>query len=639
MASPSIAGPGPATGNVDVTLAEAQTQPAADAPEEPPPHAAEWAGFSVFWRTARGFWSGGTARIAWSLTAAIAGLIAANLVIQLGLTDWGAKFFDSLEKRDSATAYHSIVVFLALVAACATATVALLATRMTAQVRWRTWLSRTLMERWLSDQRFYRVNIIARDLENPEYRIAEDTRMATEPLVDFAIGLTTAVVTAIAFIGMLWIVGGAITVELLGRSWTIPGFMVWVALIYAVLISGAMIILGRPLIRHVDQKNESEAQYRFELTRVRESAESIAIIGGEEEEKQTLRDTIATLVQRWRGVVRHQARTTWLSSTHAVLMPTLPILLGAPKFLSGELSLGSLMQVAAAFVQVQIALNWIVDNYIRIADWLASVTRVATLLNVMDDLDDSVSTAEDERITIGPSADQSVRLVDLSLAHANGRMLMDGADVVINKGERVLVTGESGTGKSTLIRAIAGLWPWGSGQVLVPENAEIAFMPQRPYMPLGTLRQALLYPNSDRAVSDEALLDALRRCGLGHIGSRLDEEDRWDRFLSGGEQQRLAFVRVVIAKPDIIIMDEGTSALDEPSQAAMMELMLAEVPEATIISVGHRPSLEAYHDRKLVLQRQPRGARLRSERPRGAFVDRMLQRAARAGQRRAGRAA
>jgi vitamin B12/bleomycin/antimicrobial peptide transport system ATP-binding/permease protein len=277
--------------------------------------------------------------------------------------------------------------------------------------------------------------------------------------------------------------------------------------------------------------------------------------------------------------------------------------LAAPNYLSGEITLGGLTQTAAAFVQVQVALNWLVDNYARIAEWLASASRVTGLWTAFSDLDASVGIEESERITIEDSPDGDIHLDGLAVAQHDGRIMIDEADTVIAAGQKVLLMGESGTGKSTLIRAIAGLWPWGSGSVRLPAGAKAAFLPQRPYLPLGTLRQVLCYPDDGTERDEDALRQALTRCGLRRLIPRLDEEEKWDKVLSGGEQQRIGFARLLVMRPDIVIMDEATAALDAASQDSMMELFRDELAKATLISVGHRSELEDYHERKLTLHR------------------------------------
>jgi putative ATP-binding cassette transporter len=295
----------------------------------------------------------------------------------------------------------------------------------------------------------------------------------------------------------------------------------------------------------------------------------------------------------------------WLNGANLGLAPVVPLLLGAPKYLSGEMTLGSLMQAATAFMQVQVALNWLADNALRLADWFASSRRVSQLSDAIDRLEASLGpVGQGETIKLGVSPDNHVHLRQLNIALHDGKLMIDDAEAIVSPGEKVLVRGESGTGKSTLIHAIAGLWPWGSGEILLPEGANIAFMPQRPYFPLGTLRSALLYPHPEQTVSDEKIQDILMRCGLEHLIPRIDETEQWSLLLSGGEQQRLAFARVLIHPPDILIMDEPTSSLDELSQFRMMEYMRDLLPDAMVIHSGHRPGLERFHDREIRLVRE-----------------------------------
>jgi putative ATP-binding cassette transporter len=380
--------------------------------------------------------------------------------------------------------------------------------------------------------------------------------------------------------------------------------MVLAAILYAALTSSAMVLIGRPLIRRVEKKNGAEARFRYELTRVRESAENIALIGGDDDERARLDETFGELARRWIRVIAKQAHMTWVSNGNSILAPVVPLLLGAPKYLAGDLTLGELMQVATAFTQVQIALNWLIDNAIRLAETLASAQRVVEMTDALEHLDETIGRyGSADTVVLGDSPDDAIHIEDLSLTQQNGVVMLDGASTTIRRGEKVLVKGESGTGKSTLIRAMAGLWPWGSGRILRPRRSRTAFMPQRPYIPLGTLRHALVYPMGEGRISDTRLEEALRRCGLSHLTVRLDQEENWDAILSGGEKQRLAFARLLINPPDIIIMDEATSALDEMSQARMMGFLRQDLADATVLSVGHRPGLEEYHDREIYLVR------------------------------------
>jgi vitamin B12/bleomycin/antimicrobial peptide transport system ATP-binding/permease protein len=583
-------------------------------PGSPPPPADEKtviqprAVARAYFRISRGFWLGRSKRKAWLLTFGVLAFVFANLLAGLGVNWWNRFFFNAIEQKDLQGVYLGMGLILLLALGSAAAQVGLIQTKMRLQLRWRQWMTRHLIGRWLADRRFYQLNIVGGEGANPEYRIADDTRLATEPLVDFVIGLTNALLAALAYIGILWVVGGALTIAASGGAITIPGYMVIAAIIYSSLTSFAMFFVGRPLITRVEAKNAGEARLRYELTRVRDSAENIALIGGDEDERAQLEETFGDLARRWVRVIVQQGHMTWISNASTVLSPAVPLVLGAPKYLAGQISLGELMQIATAFAQVQIALNWLVDNAIRLAEWVASAQRVVELTGALDTLDATIGRhGSDSAVVIADSPDDAIHLQDLSLTQQNGTLMIEGADVVVGRGEKVLVKGESGTGKSTLIRAMAGLWPWGSGRILRPANASFAFMPQAPYIPLGTLRHALLYPATDNDVPDDVLADALKRCGLSHLIRRLDEEDSWDGILSGGERQRLAFARLLVNPPDIIIMDESTAALDEDSQARMLEFLRTDLAEATVISVAHRPGLEEFFDREIQLVRVEAG--------------------------------
>jgi vitamin B12/bleomycin/antimicrobial peptide transport system ATP-binding/permease protein len=575
------------------------TEPAAAValPDDKRPHPR--GSVRAYWRLAGAYWKGPTAVQAWSLTLISFVLVVGNIVVQYGINLWNRSFFNALERHDQTFAYQAVAIFLALAFAAALVAVMQLVFRMRLQILWRQWLTRRLVARWLGEQRFYRLSIAAPDLDAPEFRIAEDAKVATEPVVDFGYGIANAVMTAAVFFSVLWSASGSAVVF----GWRIPGFMVYAAILYSIIMSASMMLFGRALINRIEERNRSEAQLRYELGRVRENAESIAMVGGADDEVKGLRATMQLVSTAWTHVVSRQAWLTWLMGGNGVMAPVLPLLLAAPNFLSGEITLGALTQSAAAFVQVQVALNWLVDNYGRIAEWLASAGRVTGLWSAFTELDASVGIADSERITIEDSVDANIHLDGLAVAQHDGRIMIDEADTMITAGQKVLLMGESGTGKSTLIRAIAGLWPWGSGSVRLPAGAKIAFLPQRPYMPLGTLRQVLCYPDAGETHTDETLQQALTRCGLKRLIPRMNDEEKWDKVLSGGEQQRIGFARLLVLMPDIVIMDEATAALDAASQDAMMELFRGELGHVTLISVGHRVELEEYHDRKLTLHR------------------------------------
>ena len=557
-----------------------------------------------FLRFSLGFWRGDTRRRAWILSGAVLFFLFANLGAALAVNRWNKFFFDALERKDVHTVTLAIGLVIVLAVISAATSVGLLHARMRLQVRWRQWLTRRLIDRWLENRHFYQLTVVNTEADNPEARIAEDGRLSIELLVDFSLGVLNAFLAAVSFISILWIVGGAITIA----GFTIPGYMVWACVIYCTITTLTMYLFGKRLVNRVEKKAAAEAQFRYELTRVKDNAETIALIGGDDDEQKRLDETYSHLLRRWIRVIIWQGRMTWLNGGNLVLAPVVPLLLGAPKYLAGDLSLGSLMQAATAFAQVQVALNWLADNAIRLADWFASSRRVSQLTDAIERLEESLGPLGDGGgIVIEPSPDDNVYLRDLDIEQYDGKLMIDGAETKIAPGEKVLVKGDSGTGKSTLIRAMAGLWPWGDGKILKPEHAEIAFMPQRPYFPLGTLRQALLYPHPDQKVEEEKISEALTRCGLDHLIPRLDEAESWSQVLSGGEQQRLAFARVMIHPPDILIMDEPTSSLDELSQFRMMEYMRDFLPKTMVIHVGHRPGLEPFHDREIKLVRKTHG--------------------------------
>jgi putative ATP-binding cassette transporter len=575
-----------------------------------------------FLKFSRGFWRGPTRRRAWLLSFGVLAFLLANVGAALAVNRWNKYFFDALEARDLPAIWFSVGLVFALAALSGATAVGLLHMRMRLQVRWREWLAQALFARWLSERRFYQLSIVGGDAENPEARMSEDARLAVELLVDFSLGVLNAALAAVSFISVLWFVGGDIT---LGGV-VVPGYMVIACVIYSAATSGAMFLIGRPLVRRVEDKAAAEAQLRYELTRVKDSAETIALIGGDEDERARLNETLADVVRRWYAVMTQQGRMTWIFGSNNVLAPVVPLLLGAPKYLSGEMSLGSLMQAAAAFVQVMTALNWLADNALRLADWFASAQRVSELNDALDRLDATIGEhGRSETISIRPSPDACVHLCGLRIAQHDGKLMIDDSDVVIRPGEKVLVRGESGSGKSTLIRAIAGLWPWGGGEILIPEHARVSFIPQKPYFPLGSLRDALLYPHPQADVSRAQMETALTRCGLTHLVPRLDDEENWSAVLSGGEQQRVAFARAMLAPPDILILDEPTSALDELSQFKLMEYLRDEMPDTMAIHVGHRPGLEPFHDRQIHLVREKGGPAVAQERP-IRLRDRLLRR-------------
>jgi len=564
-----------------------------------------------FWHTARGFWSSKKSwKVAWLMTGCLIALVVGQLIFQYQLNIWNKAIFDALEKKDSATVLHQAIIFVPLAAGSIAVAVCVVYARMRTQRRWRAWLTEHTMTRWLAHGRYYQLNLIEGDHKNPEARIAEDIRIATEQPVDFAVGILSAVLTSVTFMGVLWSVGGSLTISLGGSSFYIPGYLVIAVVIYCVIISGLMMLIASSFVPTAERKNQVEAEFRFALTRVREYGESIAILGGEKEERAGLDKLLSRVIVTWAKMAGQYMRTMFVSHGNFVIASVIPVILCAPKYLAGEMTLGTVMQAAAAFIQVQYAFNWIVDNYPRLAEWAASARRASNLLVAIDALD-HVEDSQVGAISRTEEEGAAIRLRDVSVALSDGTVVVDDADVTVQFGEKVLVAGESGTGKSTLVRAIAGLWPWGGGEIVLKPGAKMFLMPQKPYIPLGTLRRAATYPRQADDFDDKEITEALEVVGLEHLVEKLDDvEAKWDRTLSGGEQQRLAFARLFLHKPDIVVMDEATSALDPESQAMLMNTLGERLPDTAIISVGHRPELEAFHERKVNLLRREGGAKL-----------------------------
>ncbi|MDF2994551.1 MAG: transporter ATP-binding protein [Xanthobacteraceae bacterium] len=564
-----------------------------------------------FWISARGYWGRKGDRLAWVLTIGLLLLIIAHVGLQYGINVWNRAIFDGIEKRDSSTVFFLTAVFFPLAIASVLIGVAQVYARMAMQRRWRAWLTNAVVSRWLASGRYYQLNLVSGDHENPEYRIAEDLRIATDSPVDFIVGVTSAFLSAATFIVVLWTIGGALTVTFGGTSLTIPGFLVIAAVLYAAIASGAILVIGRSFVEVSEGKNQAEAEYRYVLTRVRENGESIALLGGEQEEREGIDRTFSSVLKQWARLAGQHMRTTFVSQGSHLIAPVVPVLLCAPKYLDGSMTLGQVMQAASAFTIVQTAFGWLVDNYPRLADWNACARRIASLMMSLDGLERAELGEGFGRIKREETEPKAMlSLKDLSVTLDDGTAVVGETEVEIEPGERVLVAGASGSGKSTLVRAIAGLWPWGGGTVNFHPDRRLFMLPQKPYVPTGTLRRAATYPGAAEDWSVKQIGAALDKVGLGHLKEKIEEDAPWDQTLSGGEKQRLAFARLLLHDPDIIVLDEATSALDEKSQDKMMEMLTKELPKATIVSVAHRVELEAFHSRKIVLERRKGGAKL-----------------------------
>lgn len=551
------------------------------------------------WALTRPYWSSAERGRGMVLLAAVIVLNLSLVGMTVVLTYWQRAFYNALEQRDAATFWSLIFLggeadgtwfpgFTVVAAAYILIAVYQLYLRQALQIRWRRWLTQEYLDRWLADRAYYRIALTDPQTDNPDQRIADDIRLFVDDTLSLGLGLMNSVVTLLSFIFVLWSLSGPL--EVFGIS--IPGYMVWVAILYSLLGSWLAHLIGRPLIRLNFLQQRVEADFRYALVRVRDNVEGIALHGGEADEKRGLTARFGTLMENWWGIMVATKRLTFFTAGFGQVATIFPIVVAAPAYFAGRIPLGGLIQTSSAFGQVQGALSWFVDNYARLTEWRATVERLTGFIRAI-----AGARAAQAGVRAAPAPTDAVTLEDVTLSVPGGRVLMRDASLRVEKGEAVLITGASGSGKSTLFRAAAGIWPFGRGRVAMPEGARALFLPQRPYLPLGSLRRAVCYPLDAAAVPENAIREALEAVGLTHLTERLEEEDAWDRRLSGGEQQRLAFARALLVKPDFLFLDEATASLDPKAEAALYTLLRQRLPDTGILSIAHRPAVAQFHDR------------------------------------------
>ncbi len=542
------------------------------------------------------------------LAGGIVAILIGNMIGQVRLNSWHGSFFDALAQRNLFGLGHQLLIFFAIIAVLLALVVAQTWLQEMLKVRLREWLTHHLLDEWLVAGRAYRLGLAGQIGVNPDQRIEEDTRKLTELSASLAVGLLQASLLLISFIGILWVLSKKLVFVLDGHHFTIPGYMVWCAIAYALVGSLLTWRAGHPLIGLNAELYAREAELRFALVRVSESAESIALFGGEQDERRQLTGILDRVIFTMRRLSGSRSRLTWITSGYGWIAIVVPVVVASPGYFNGGLTIGGLMMVVGAFNHVQGSLRWFVDQFPAIADWRATLHRVSafkTAVDTVDEVDDRT-----EHIRLEPHPEGKLAFDNVSVVFADGRVVVAEATVEIGPGERVLIIGDSGAGKSTLFRALAGLWKWGSGTIRLPALQAMMFMPQRPYMPLGTLRGAIAYPDPPDAFGDADIKAVVRRMGLDDFLPMLDVEGRLDKQLSLGEQQLVGFARLLLHRPAWIFLDEATSALDEVNQHRVMSIFDEELSGAAVLSIGHRPGLEAFHTRTLHLVRTPDGAML-----------------------------
>lgn len=556
---------------------------------------------AIVWRLAAPYFRSEDKWAGRGLLAAVIAIELAIVAITVLVNQWQNRFYNALQERNWDTFVSEILYFLVLATIFIALAVYQLYLNQWLQIRWRKWLTQRYLGEWLHGANHYRMQLLGDAADNPDQRLTEDVDLFVERTLSIGIGFLSSIVTLASFVVILWGLSQAAPLIIAGRDYTIPGYLVWIALIYAALGTFLTHWIGKPLVLLNFTKQRFEADFRFNLVRVRENSEQIAILRGEEAERQHLLDRFGRVIENWMQIMTRTKRLTAFTSSYSQASVIFPYILVAPAYFAEKIQLGGMMQTASAFSSVQGALSFFISTYRTLADWRAVVAR-------LDGFEESIRSATElasrqDMVRLTPSPAKAIDIKELTLQLPDGKPLVTADGFSVKSGERVLVTGPSGSGKSTLFRALAGIWPFGKGTITVPANASLMMLPQRPYFPVGSLKGAIAYPGSEDAFSESALHDTLRAVGLPELVTRLDEQGHWNRTLSLGEQQRLGVARALLHKPQYLFLDEATASLDEPSEAALYQLLQKQLPATTIISIGHRATLHAFHSRNVVFER------------------------------------
>jgi putative ATP-binding cassette transporter len=563
------------------------------------------------WRLIRPYFF--TSEEKWSARGLLAAILTMRLSI-VGLTVilsyWRKEFYDSLQNKDFASFLQLLLYwrsnddgfmlgFLPLSSLWIALFVYAVYLTQFLQIRWRRWLTREYLQEWLSDRAYYRISLTtdkaAIGTDNPDQRIAEDLNLFVEKTLSLLLGLIDSVVTLVSFVGILWGLSGTLEFEWNGTTWEIYGYMVWVAVAYAIVGSWIAHRIGRKLIPLSFDQQRFEADFRFGLARFRENTESVALYRGEDDERRGFTQRFAALTRNWWAIMKRQKLINAFTTGYSQAAIIFPYLVTAPRYFAGKLELGDLTQTAQAFGYVQNALSWFINVYPEFASWKATVDRLTGFHNAIQGAQSDAQA--DPGTALEPSGAESLVLNDVQLALPDGRTLLTDASATIGPRERVLLRGPSGSGKSTLFRALAGIWPFGRGRIRTPRLFDALFLPQRPYFPMGTLRDAVAYPAAPGEFTDAELRTAMTDVGLGHLNDRLDETGQWNQQLSGGEQQRVAIARALLHRPKWLFLDEATSNLDPAAEAHLYTLLSERLSDSTIVSIAHRPEVERHHQR------------------------------------------
>jgi vitamin B12/bleomycin/antimicrobial peptide transport system ATP-binding/permease protein len=594
-----------------------------------------WRLAAPYWRSEDRFW-------AWTLLIAAIALSLGLVYINVRLNNWNREFYEALQNKDLASFGPLLMQFTVLAVIYITAAVIQLLGQQWLEIRWRTWLTDRFIGAWLENRAYYRLEIQDRGTDNPDQRIADDLRIFTSNTLDLSLGLLSSVVTLFSFVTILWAISGPLSFALGGTDVTIPGYMVWVAVVYSLVGSVLAHFVGRRLIPLNFVRERVEADFRVGMVRLRENAEGVALYRGEPYERQGLMDRFRRIRANFLQLLMVRMRLLIYSVAFSQLAIIFPILVAAPRYFAGAITLGVLFQVSNAFGQVQGSLWWFGNNYGQLAAWKATVDRLLTFQDALrahqattpvvgngaaaapapaaptPGVSGAAAVSQADALAAGATAGIEVvrdgagvvRGEDVDLGLPDGRVVLPDASFAIRAGEKVLVSGPTGSGKSTLFRAIAGIWPYGSGRIEVPAEAKMLFLPQRPYIPVASLRDAVTFPAPPGTFGDDEVREALAAVGLAGFAERLDEAQHWGHLMSGGEQQRLALARALLHKPDWLFLDEATAAVDEPSEQHLYGLLHRRLPGTTIVSITHRSTVAEYHEKRLRVEKEGEQAAL-----------------------------
>ncbi|MGQ0654333.1 MAG: ABC transporter ATP-binding protein/permease [Betaproteobacteria bacterium] len=549
----------------------------------------------AFWALAKPYWVSEQRGKGLALLAAVIGLSLGLVYLNVQFNTWYNDAYNAIQEKRGDDFYALILWFTFLAFIYIWTAVYRLYLRQMLEIEWRKWMNERYLQNWLSDRAYYRLQLLDRGTDNPDQRIAEDLRLFVELTLRLGLGLLSAVVTLVTFVTILWALSGAL--EIAGVS--IPGYMVWAALLYAIIGTWLTHRIGKPLIGLEFDRQRFEADYRFSLVRLRENSEGVALYRGEKEELAHFRGRFGGVISNWWSIMRKQKQLGFFTISYEQLALIFPLVVAAPRYFSGAIQLGGLMQISSTFGQVQTSLSWFIEAYTLFAQWKATVDRLTGFSASLDKVREEAHKVEGERTET--SAD-GIALDDVGVGLPQGEALLAPTTLQLEPREHVLVTGPSGAGKSTFFRTLAGIWPYWKGRLRLPAGARMLFLPQKPYLPIGTLRHAVAYPKLGDEVTSQEVVDALAAVGLAHLAKDLERSENWAQVLSGGEQQRLAFARALLNRPDWLFLDEATASLPEDAQDALYALVRERLPETTVVSIGHRASLARHHQKQLTWQ-------------------------------------